>query len=236
VANPEGGYAVGAPQAFEVVTAGPTTFVELGDTMFRSGFEVRSYHAVDPWARLVQDEKQFAREHDARRAVVAGAGLLGLEVAYSLHQLGLAVTVLERSERLLRRHVDGTCSALLDRYLEELGIQVVTAAEAAEVTGQGLIEAVTLTDGRVLEADLLVVCAGIRPEVELARAAGIDVGVGVLVDDRMRTSAPDVYAAGTSPSSRAASQDSGRSPSTRPGWPRSMPPAGRSVTVPARPP
>lgn len=63
VANPVGGYAVGAPQAFEVVTAGPTTFVELGDTMFRSGFEVRSYHAVDPWARLVQDEKQFAREH-----------------------------------------------------------------------------------------------------------------------------------------------------------------------------
>jgi NAD(P)H-nitrite reductase large subunit len=142
------------------------------------------------------DVRAFAQRHDARRAVVAGAGLLGLEVAYSLHQLGLAVTVLERSERLLHRHVDVTCSALLDRYLEELGIQVVTEAEAGGVAGEGRVEAVVLRDARVLEADLLVVCAGIRPEVELARAAGIDVARGVLVDDRMRTSAPGVYAAG----------------------------------------
>jgi nitrite reductase (NADH) large subunit len=142
------------------------------------------------------DVRAFAQRHDARRAVVAGAGLLGLEVAYSLHQLGLAVTVLERSERLLHRHVDDTCSGLLDRYLEELGIRVVTEAEAAGVVGDGPLDAVALADGRVLEADLLVVCAGIRPVVELARAAGIDVARGVLVDDRMRTSAPGVYAAG----------------------------------------
>lgn len=95
--------------------------------------------------------RAFAQQHDAREAVVAGGGPLGLEVAYSLHQLGLAVTVLERSDRLLHRQVDVTCSMLL---------------------------------------------AGIRPSVELARAAGIDVGLGVVVDDRMRTSAPDVYAAG----------------------------------------
>jgi NAD(P)H-nitrite reductase large subunit len=142
------------------------------------------------------DVRAFAQRYDARRAVVAGAGLLGLEVAYSLHQLGLAVTVLERSERLLHRHVDVTCSALLGRYLEELGIQVVTEAEAAGVDGGELVESVVLADGRVLEADLLVVCAGIRPAVELARAAGIGVARGVLVDDRMLTSAPGVYAAG----------------------------------------
>jgi hypothetical protein len=61
--NGVGGYAMGVPQGFDVVTAGPTTFVEWNETMFRSGFEVRSYRSVDPWARLNQDEKQFAREH-----------------------------------------------------------------------------------------------------------------------------------------------------------------------------
>jgi serine/threonine protein kinase len=62
-ANRAGGYAVGVPQAFDVVTAGPTTFVEWDDSMFRAGFEVRSYRSVDPWARLVQDERQFKAEH-----------------------------------------------------------------------------------------------------------------------------------------------------------------------------
>jgi len=61
--NPVGGYAVGVPQAFDASAVGPTTFVAMQDTMFRAGFEVRSYRPVDPWARLVQDEKQFAKEH-----------------------------------------------------------------------------------------------------------------------------------------------------------------------------
>jgi hypothetical protein len=60
-----GGYAVGVPQTFETVAVGPTTLVEWHDNMFRAGFEVRSYRAVDPWDRLVQDEKQFAKEHAA---------------------------------------------------------------------------------------------------------------------------------------------------------------------------
>jgi hypothetical protein len=67
VANPVGGYAVGVPQAFDASTAGPVTFAEFDSNMFRAGFEVRSYQAVDPWARLVQDEAQFAREHKGDR-------------------------------------------------------------------------------------------------------------------------------------------------------------------------
>lgn len=61
--NPVGGYAIGVPLTFEVVTAGPTTFIEQHSPMFQAGFEVRSYQSVDPWARLVQDEKQFAKDH-----------------------------------------------------------------------------------------------------------------------------------------------------------------------------
>jgi nitrite reductase (NADH) large subunit len=140
--------------------------------------------------------RAFAQQHGARQAVVAGGGLLGLEAAYSLHQLGLGVTVLERSARLLNRRVDETCSALLSRYVEELGIQLVVDADAEVVTGPDRVELVGLKDGRNLSTDLLVVCAGIRPDVGLARDAGIAVGQGILVDDRMRTSAPDVYAAG----------------------------------------
>lgn len=149
------------------------------------------------------DVRAYAQQHGARRAVVAGAGLLGLEAAYALHQLGLAVTVLERSPRLLRRAVDAECSALLAGYLEELGIEVLTEAEAVGVSAGPAapgfspgISGVTLGDGRSPAADLLVVCAGIVPEAKLAREAGVTVRRGVVVDDRMRTSAADVYAAG----------------------------------------
>jgi nitrite reductase (NADH) large subunit len=140
--------------------------------------------------------RSYAQRHGARSAVVAGGGLLGLEAAHALQQFGLGVTVLERSPRLLRKQVDERCSELLAGYFSDLGIEIVRVAEVAAVEGAERVEQALLLDGRALRCDLLLVCAGIRPNAELARDAGIEVGHGVLVDEHMRTSAPGVFAAG----------------------------------------
>jgi nitrite reductase (NADH) large subunit len=113
-----------------------------------------------------------------------------------LHKLGLRVTVVHRSSRLLTHQLDDRASELLKRYFHGLGIEIVLAAAPVTVEGNGQAHAVVLSDGRTLDLDLLVVCAGIRPNVDLAVAAGIEAGRGVIVDEHMRTSDPNVFAAG----------------------------------------
>src|SRR3954470_23262598 len=113
--------------------------------------------------------RTFAQRHSARRAAVAGGGLLGLEAAYALHQLGLRATVLERSDRLLKRQLDQRAAELLQRYLEGLGLSIVTGAETKAVSGRGRVDSLELVDGRRLDTELLLVAAGIAPNAELAR-------------------------------------------------------------------
>jgi nitrite reductase (NADH) large subunit len=140
--------------------------------------------------------RAFAQLHRARRGVVAGGGLLGLEAAYALHKLGLATTVLERGDRLLRRQLDARASQLLHRYLEGIGISIWTTAETAAVYSDGRLEEVVLTDARAAPADVLIVAAGITPNVDLARDAGLTTNKGIMVDAHMRTSDEHVFAAG----------------------------------------
>jgi nitrite reductase (NADH) large subunit len=140
--------------------------------------------------------RAFAQREWCREALIAGGGLLGLEAGYALHKLGLHASILERSDRLLRRQLDARASEFLRRYLEGLGMSIVTGAETAAALGDERPSEVLLRDGRALPADMLLVCAGITPNVELAAEAGIDVGRGVLVDDRMCTSDEAIFAAG----------------------------------------
>ncbi|MCM6777720.1 FAD-dependent oxidoreductase [Nocardia sp. CDC159] len=142
------------------------------------------------------DIRTYVQQFRCATAVVAGGGLLGLEAAHALHLLGLRVTVLERGDRLLRKQIDPRCSQLVAEHFARTGIRVLTGAETAAVTGDSVVRAAMLTDGRRLDCDVFLVAAGIRPNIELARAAGIPVHRGVLVDDGMRTQVPDVYAAG----------------------------------------
>jgi nitrite reductase (NADH) large subunit len=136
--------------------------------------------------------RDFVQRDGAQRAVVAGGGLLGLEAAYALHKLGLRTVVLEHGPSLLRRQLDERAGELLRSYLVNLGIDVLVGASAVAVDPEG----VTLADGRRLPADVFLVAAGISPSTGLAERAGLDVGRGVLVDDRLRTSDPRILAAG----------------------------------------
>jgi NAD(P)H-nitrite reductase large subunit len=141
--------------------------------------------------------RDYVQRRRARHAVVAGGGLLGLEAADGLRQLGLEVVVLERGGWPLQRQVDERGGRLLLGYLSGLGIGVLTEAEATRIeAGPAGVTAAVLKDGRKLPCEVLVACAGMRPSVDLAAAAGIKVGHGILVDDRMQTSVPGVYAAG----------------------------------------
>lgn len=140
--------------------------------------------------------RAYAQQAGVRHAVIAGAGLLGLEAAYALQRLGLRTTVLERSDSLLRRQLDARGAEYLRGYLEGLGLEILTQAETVALEGDGRLERVRLRDGRTLPASIFLIAAGISPHTELARDAGLRVGRGVIVDDAMRTSDPLIFACG----------------------------------------
>jgi nitrite reductase (NADH) large subunit len=131
-----------------------------------------------------------------RRAVVIGGGVLGLEAAWGLKQRGMEVSVVHLMPSLMERHLDDIAAGLLRQDLAGRGIACITGAQAVALLGQDRVTGVLLSDGRELEADLVVAAVGIRPETTLARSAGLEVRRGVLVGDDMRTSHPDIYALG----------------------------------------
>ncbi|TLN20226.1 NAD(P)/FAD-dependent oxidoreductase [bacterium] len=145
-------------------------------------------------ARDAKSIRVYAR--GARRAVVVGGGLLGLEVAGALCSLGLGVTVVEFQRRLLPKQIDEQASQLLMSMIEKMGIRVVVGGEVDAMHGEGRLERIALKDGTGLEADLSVISVGIRARVELAASSSLRVGRGIVVDGRMQTSAPDIYACG----------------------------------------
>lgn len=128
----------------------------------------------------------------ARSAVVIGGGVLGLEAAACLHEGGLSVTVVEFDKRVMARQVDEPASAHIAACMQEAGVTLLTSASTLSVDNGTL----TLADGRVLPADLVIVSAGVRANIEIAQAAGIRTDRKIIVDEHMATSAPDVYAAG----------------------------------------
>ena len=140
--------------------------------------------------------RAYAQDHRSRTAVIAGAGLLGLEAARSLHELGLHVTVLDRGDCLLSVQVDPRCSELLEAHFERVGIEILHGAETAAVRGPEGVEEVLLKDDRTIPCDIFLACVGIRPNIRLAEEAGLATGRGIVVNDRMETSAPGVFAAG----------------------------------------
>jgi ferredoxin-nitrate reductase len=130
------------------------------------------------------------------RAIVIGGGLLGLEAARGLQARGLRVTVLHLAERLMEQQLDALGAALLERRIRELGIEVLLGTQTEAILGDRRVAGVRLAGGQELEAELVVVATGVRPDVALARAAGLEVRRGVIVDDELRTSHPGVWAVG----------------------------------------
>src|SRR6516165_1294252 len=141
-------------------------------------------------------DAMIAASRRYRRAVVIGGGLLGLEAAWGLKRRGMAVAVVHLMSTLMERQLDATAGELLPRDLDARGIAFFTDGQTEEILGSDKAEGVLLADGRQIPADLVVLAIGIRPNIDLARASGLDVNRGLLVGDDMRTSDPNIYAVG----------------------------------------
>lgn len=131
-----------------------------------------------------------------KRIVVIGGGLLGLEAAYGLARAGARVTLVHLMDRLMERQLDAPAAALLRRLVEARGVEVRLEASTSGIVGDGHVEGVTFADGSSMAADAVIFAAGIRPNVMLAREAGIAVGRGIVVDDHLQTSIPGIHALG----------------------------------------
>src|SRR5580704_5675417 len=132
----------------------------------------------------------------ARRAVVIGGGLLGLEAAWGLKRRGMAVALVHLMPTLMERQLDVAAATLLHRDLDARGIAFFTNSQTEAILGTGRAEAVLLADGRRIPTDFVVLAVGVRPNIDLARTADLDVNRGILVGDDMATSDPDIYAVG----------------------------------------
>ncbi len=131
-----------------------------------------------------------------KNAVMIGGGILALEVAIHLCKLGMAVTVVEIANHLLPRQLDDEGGKFLQTLLELRGLSFHLGRSTSEVITAGNSISVKLDNDVPISGDVLVVCAGVVPEVEIARRAGLPVGRGIVVDNTMRTSSPDIWAAG----------------------------------------
>src|SRR6202043_3409892 len=131
-----------------------------------------------------------------KRVVVVGGGLLGLEAAYGLAKAGASVTLLHLMDRLMERQLDVPAAELLKSLVERKGIKILLNANTARLHGERRVEGIELTDGRRIDADAVIFAAGIRPNIALAKEAGIPVGRGIVVDDHLQTGAPDIFALG----------------------------------------
>ncbi|HQT43214.1 MAG TPA: nitrite reductase large subunit NirB [Halothiobacillus sp.] len=150
--------------------------------------------------RSVADvEQMLSIAAPGKNAVIIGGGLLGLEAAHGLNLRGMSVSVVHLMPTLMERQLDASAAHLLERKLGARGMNIYISANTESFDGagdNGHVQSVTLKDGQCLKADLVVMAVGIRPNATLAKACGLATDRGVLVDDTMRTSDPDIFAIG----------------------------------------
>ena len=132
----------------------------------------------------------------SRRAVVIGGGLLGIEVAKALKDIGLDVFLVHILDVLMENQLDRTASGLLKRDLERMGIKVLLSKKTEEILGKRKVEGVRFDGGEEIETDLVVIATGIRPNTDIGVKSGLKVNRGIVVNDYLETSAGDVYAVG----------------------------------------
>jgi nitrite reductase (NADH) large subunit len=176
------------PYARLVLATGSSPFVPPIEGVNLAG--VYTFRDLDDAQRL------FARSVRSRHTVVLGGGLLGLEAARAMRRFHTAVTVVEQEPHLMPQQLDAEGAALLGRHVEGMGIKVIVGDGVRRILGDGRVEAVQLRSSVRLECDTLIVATGIRPNIDLARRAGLSIGRGIRVDDTMRTADPHIYAVG----------------------------------------
>jgi len=157
------------------------------------GFDMEGVYAI----HTVKDIRQiFQAAQKISSVVLIGGGLLGLETANALHRLGKKITVVEFFPRLLPRQLDSDGAARLQHIFENMNFSFRLGATARKIAGTDRVEQVVLENGELLPAEMVIISAGVRPNLELAKMIGLKTDKGVVVNKHMQTSQPDIYAAG----------------------------------------
>jgi len=153
---------------------------------------VVAYHDIDDTQAMI--DAAAVKRH----AVVIGGGLLGLEAAYGLKLRGMTVTVVQLPEAMIERQIDATASKQLQHALQARGLEFLRDKSIVEIVGDdaGQVTGVRFADGKTVPAELVVMAAGVRPNIALAEAAGLSCNAGIVVSDELKTSDPRIYAVG----------------------------------------
>jgi len=151
---------------------------------------------VSVYRDLDDVEKMLEVSRNGGKAVVIGGGLLGLEAAAGLKSQGMDVSVVHLADHLMEKQLDSSASFLLQQEFESRGIDVYTSTNTTEILGDTEVTGVMFANGTQISCELLVMAVGIRPATQLALEAGLAVNRGIVVDDAMRTSVPNIFALG----------------------------------------
>ena len=178
------------------ITPYDTLLIATGSNAWMPPIEGLDKEGVLQFRTLDDTRGLLERSGPGVKAVVIGGGLLGLEAARGLQVQGCDVTVVHLMSTLMERQLDADAGNYLCGTMEDLGMKVLLNRTTTAVLGQEHVEGVALSDDTCIEADLVVVAAGIRPNVELAYKAGLYVNRGIVVNDHMETSDPDIFAVG----------------------------------------
>ena len=177
-----------------------TTFDKLliatGSSAWLPPIEGVDKSGVFPFRTLDDTRALLDRASSGTKAVIIGGGLLGLEAARGLQVQGCDVTVVHLMDTLMERQLDGIAGAYLRVAMENLGVRVLLGRSTKAILGGAAVEGVAFSDGTQIPADLVVIAAGIRPNVDLGRKAGVLVNRGIVVNDHMETTNPDIFAVG----------------------------------------
>lgn len=145
---------------------------------------------------IADTEKIIAAARKNERATIVGGGLLGLEAARALIDYGVLVTVVHLADRLMEQQLDVTGASLLKREMERMGIRILLNTTAEEILGDVHVAGVRLRTEEILPSEMVLLCTGSRPNLTLAAKAGLKIKAGLIVDDRMETSVPGIFAVG----------------------------------------
>jgi nitrite reductase (NADH) large subunit len=140
--------------------------------------------------------RDFIKKFTVKKAIIIGGGLLGLELANQIKDCDIETTVVEFFPRLLPRQLDEECAVMLKDEIESRGISVILNAVTEEILGNGRVKGIKLKDGRIFDTDIVLIQAGIRPTINLAKEANIQTNKGIIVNEFLETSEKNIYAVG----------------------------------------
>ncbi len=185
----------GEPYDKLIIATGSSSFIPPIEGLYASDGSYKEGLFV---FRSIDDCREIAAyAQDRGRAVVIGGGLLGLEAARGLQKFGLEVEVVQRVGHLMNQQLDPQAGAILKSTIEKMGIRVHVNANATRALGTERVEGLVFEDGRTLSCDLVVVAAGIRPNIEIAKRSGLAVERAIVVDNQLRSiSDPNIYVVG----------------------------------------